>query len=55
MSAFNIEINDLAPLEVDLVRIGNKGDGGYLVMTDKTSVPVSTRKRMAVVEMLNSL
>ena len=31
MSAFNIEINDLAPLEVDLVRIGNKGDGGYLV------------------------
>ena len=31
MSAFNIEINDLAPLEVDLVRIGNKGDGGYLI------------------------
>lgn len=32
-----------------------KGDGGYLVMTDKTSVPVSTRKRNAVVEILNSL
>ncbi len=32
-----------------------KGDGGYLVMTDGTSVPVSTRKRNAVVEILNSL
>ena len=31
MTTFNTEINDLAPLEVDLVRIGNKGDGGYLL------------------------
>ena len=31
MTKFDTEINDLAPLEVDLVRIGNKGDGGYLI------------------------
>lgn len=31
MTKFNTEINDLAPLEVDLVRIGNQGDGGYLI------------------------
>lgn len=32
-----------------------KGDGGYLVMSDSSSVPVSTRKRNAVVEALNAL
>lgn len=31
MTKFNTEINDLAPLEVDLVRIGNQGDGGFLI------------------------
>ena len=31
MTKFNTEMNDLAPLEVDLVRVGNKGDGGYLL------------------------
>ena len=31
MTKFNTEINDLAPLEVDLVRIGKEGDGGYLI------------------------
>jgi hypothetical protein len=31
MTKFNTEINDLAPLVVDLVRIGNEGDGGYLI------------------------
>ncbi len=32
-----------------------KSDGGYLVMTDKSSVPVSTRKRAEVMEMLEKL
>ncbi|MFZ5553455.1 MAG: LytR/AlgR family response regulator transcription factor [Bacteroidota bacterium] len=32
-----------------------KSDGGYLVMSDGTNVPVSTRKRNSVVEALNSL
>jgi two-component system LytT family response regulator len=32
-----------------------KGDGGYLMMHDGSSVPVSTRKRNSVVEALNSL
>lgn len=42
-------------VNVNYIKEFVKGDGGYLVMTDKTSVPVSTRKRNAVVEMLNSL
>lgn len=32
-----------------------KGDGGYLMMNDGSSVPVSTRKRNSVVEALNAL
>lgn len=32
-----------------------KGDGGYLLMNDGSSVPVSTRKRNSVVEALNAL
>ena len=28
---FNSEINNLAPLEVELVRVGGRGDGGYLL------------------------
>ncbi|WNJ17963.1 LytTR family DNA-binding domain-containing protein [Pontibacter sp. G13] len=32
-----------------------KIDGGYLVLKDGTDVPVSMRKRAAVIEMLNSL
>jgi len=32
-----------------------KGDGGYLVMSDGSNVPVSTRKRNQVVELLNAL
>ena len=31
MVVFTPEINDLAPIEVELVRVGNKGDGGYLL------------------------
>ena len=31
MVVFNSEINDLAPIEVDLIRVGNVGDGGYLL------------------------
>ena len=32
-----------------------KGDGGYLVLKDGSDVPVSTRKRMLVVEAINTL
>ncbi len=32
-----------------------KADGGYLVMNDRSQVPVSTRKRHSVLEALNSL
>lgn len=32
-----------------------KGDGGYLLMQEGSNVPVSTRKRNAVVEALNTL
>lgn len=42
-------------VNINFIKEFVKGDGGYLVMTDKTSVPVSTRKRNAVVELLNSL
>ena len=28
---FNSEINNLAPLEIELVRVGGRGDGGYLL------------------------
>lgn len=31
-----------------------KSDGGYLILTDKTNVPVSVRKRNEVLEVLNS-
>lgn len=32
-----------------------KSDGGYLLLEDGKNIPVSTRKRMAVIEALNSL
>jgi two-component system LytT family response regulator len=32
-----------------------KSDGGYLVLKDKTTVPVSVRKRAEVIEFLNSI
>lgn len=38
-----------------LVKEFIKSDGGYLVMKDGSSVPVSTRKRQAVVEALSTL
>jgi two-component system LytT family response regulator len=50
-----IRVHQSHLVNVNFIKEFVKGDGGYLVMTDKTSVPVSTRKRMAVVEMLNSL
>ena len=31
-----------------------KSDGGYLILTDNTNVPVSVRKRAEVLEVLNS-
>lgn len=37
-----------------LVKEFIKSDGGYLVMKDGSSVPVSTRKRQAVVEVLSN-
>ncbi|MBX7093089.1 MAG: LytTR family DNA-binding domain-containing protein [Flavobacteriales bacterium] len=42
-------------VNTNLVKEFVKGDGGYLVMNDASNVPVSTRKRNAVVEALNSL
>lgn len=50
-----IRVHQSHLVNVNFIKEFVKGDGGYLVMTDKTSVPVSTRKRIAVVEMLNSL
>lgn len=50
-----IRVHQSHLVNVNFIKEFVKGDGGYLVMTDKTSVPVSTRKRNAVVEMLNSL
>lgn len=50
-----IRVHQSHLVNVNFIKEFVKGDGGYLVMTDKTSVPVSTRKRMAVVEILNSL
>ena len=32
-----------------------KGDGGYLLMTDQSEVPVSVRKRSVVLEMIGAL
>jgi two-component system LytT family response regulator len=32
-----------------------KSDGGYLILKDKTNIPVSVRKRNEVVETLNNL
>mgnify|MGYP005993393171 CR=1 FL=1 len=32
-----------------------KSDGGYLVLTDKSTVPVSVRKRAEIIEALNSI
>lgn len=50
-----IRVHQSHLVNVNYIKEFVKGDGGYLVMTDKTSVPVSTRKRNTVVEMLNSL
>lgn len=50
-----IRVHQSHLVNVNFIKEFVKSDGGYLVMTDKTSVPVSTRKRMAVIEMLNSL
>lgn len=50
-----IRVHQSHLVNVNFIKEFVKGDGGYLVMTDKTSVPVSTRKRNTVVEMLNSL
>jgi len=50
-----IRVHQSHLVNVNYIKEFVKGDGGYLVMTDKTSVPVSTRKRNVVVEMLNSL
>ena len=32
-----------------------KSDGGYLVLKDKSNIPVSVRKRIEVIETLNNL
>ncbi|MDP5171604.1 MAG: LytTR family DNA-binding domain-containing protein [Bacteroidia bacterium] len=37
------------------IREFNKGDGGYLVMTDGTDVPVSSRKRATLLQQLGDL
>lgn len=42
-------------VNTNFIREFVKGDGGYLVMSEGSNVPVSTRKRNAVVEALNAL
>lgn len=37
------------------IREFNKGDGGYLIMTDESEVPVSSRKRAGLLQQLGEL
>lgn len=37
------------------IREFNKGDGGYLIMTDESEVPVSSRKRSGLLQQLGEL
>jgi two-component system, LytTR family, response regulator len=50
-----IRVHQSHLVNTNLIKEFVKSDGGYLVMNDGTSVPVSTRKRNSVVEALNSL
>ncbi|MEM7374179.1 MAG: LytTR family DNA-binding domain-containing protein [Bacteroidota bacterium] len=42
-------------VNTDFIKEFVKIDGGYLVMTDKAEVPVSSRKRSQVMKMINAL
>ncbi len=50
-----IRVHQSHLINSNLVKEFVKSDGGYLMMKDGSSVPVSTRKRQAVVEALNCL
>ena len=50
-----IRVHQSHLINSSLVKEFIKSDGGYLMMKDGSSVPVSTRKRQAVVEALNTL
>ena len=42
-------------VNMNYIREFIKGDGGYLLMTDKSEVPVSVRKRPVVLKMIGAL
>lgn len=50
-----IRVHQSHLINVEYLKEFVKTDGGYLVMTDKSEVPVSTRKKNTVMEMIGKL
>jgi two-component system LytT family response regulator len=50
-----IRVHQSHLINVEYLKEYVKTDGGYLVMTDKSEVPVSTRKKNVVMEMIGKL
>ncbi len=63
LKEFDLTLSDMKFLRVHqshlvnatFIREFNKGDGGYLVLTDGTQVPVASRKRASLIQQLGEL
>ena len=42
-------------INIDFIKEFNKSDGGYLILKDKTEIPVSSRKKSLVMKVLTSV